>query len=890
MEIKSPLNGIFLTLDQVPDPVFSQGLAGQGFAIDPMDLCLTAPMSGKVNFIHPSKHAISLVNENNLEVLVHIGIDTVKLNGEGFECLVKEGDFVKSGQELISFDLNLVGEKAKSLISMVVFPNLTKEQLKFHVQSGEFVNSGQILLDLDMAAKSNSVNNTQENLQKDSSKSPEENNSHQNKIVAKIICTISEGIHARPASRIVQFVRDNKITGAFHFQNKRAMLSSLTEILKLEISADTELNLEIIASDPQSILDNFLQEFKHDFVLYSRLQPSEKKLPKAQQVENPKPHKNIFDFSRRQELNLQIISSGMCTGTILVQSDHEQLKYKLISEESQAVLDHDLEMNRLNKALLLAENEINTLIQKASERLSASDLDIFRAHLDILKDSALLENVSMALNIYSAPLAWLMTIESSVHELTQSHSELIRQRAADIKDVGDRVLKHLLNSKNLDIDLNENSILLGKTLTPSALLEYYEQGVRGICLCEVGKTSHLAILAKSLGIPLLSGLPEEILDLPENILGILDAHNGKFIFSPSTLELTDFELRRRKYEEKQKLFLSKSHLPAKTIDDIEIRVCANVGKPTDHTLAKNFGAESIGLLRTEFLFLGRKSAPKAAEQLKVYREMLAGKPQWNLKIRCLDIGGDKVLEFLHLKPEENPFLGVRGVRLLFQNPEIFNEQLRAIYNLALEFPNQVELMFPMVNDLEDWQKIDSFLQTHKNQNPTAKLKVGVMVEVPACVIMAEQLAPHVDFFSIGSNDLTQYVLAMDRNNQALSQGFDGLNPAVLQMIYVTAAAGNKFKKSVSVCGDLASDLQAVPILIGLGIKELSCSIRQIPAVKDLIRQLKMEECRALATLALHALSAKEVRQLSSQFLENTLSQETNKLVSNDGGRPHEIEN
>lgn len=406
-------------------------------------------------------------------------------------------------------------------------------------------------------------------------------------------------------------------------------------------------------------------------------------------------------------------------------------------------------------------------------------------------------------------------------------------------------------------------IILARDLSPSDTASFDPERVLGFCIVEGGPTSHIAILARALGLPAIVGAPESILTLPEKTPVILNGNDGTLMPNPDPDVVERAAQIQHRWLEYRKFAQEQSALPATTLDGHHVDITANAKSVADAAEALKMGADGIGLLRTEFLFLDRTVAPTEDEQYEVYRAiaqtMHTSQGNRPVIIRTLDIGGDKPLPYIEQKPEMNPFLGERGIRLCLNRPELFREQLRAILR-ATPF-GELRIMFPMVSDLAELREARALIDELTQELGTRPVQIGIMIEVPSAALLADRFAPEVDFFSIGTNDLTQYTLAMDRTNPALGKKQDGLHPAVLRLIAMTAVAAHQHGKRADICGELGSDVTAIPILLGLGIHELSVSIPAIPTVKALIRTLKLADIQPLAQQALACSTAGEVRAL-----------------------------
>jgi len=513
-----------------------------------------------------------------------------------------------------------------------------------------------------------------------------------------------------------------------------------------------------------------------------------------------------------------------------------------------------IELQRLDAALDKVHAEIGTLIDESQV---ASIRDIFTTHQAMLRDPALREEVQARLQKgLSAEAAWMEEIETAAQQQEALHDKLLAERAADLRDVGRRVLA-CLTGVEADQAPDEPYILVMDEVAPSDVATLNAQRVAGILTAGGGATSHSAIIARALGIPAIVGAGPGVLGLARNTLLLLDGERGELLVAPTDAQLEHARSERAAREERKRLANERRMEPAITRDGHPVEIAANIGAAGETPEAVAMGAEGIGLLRTELVFMNHSQAPDQATQEAEYRrvlEALEGRP---LVVRTLDVGGDKPLPYWPMPAEENPFLGVRGIRLSLQRPDILETQLRAL--LASADGRPLRIMFPMVGNIDEWRSAKAMVDRLRVELPVADLQVGIMIEIPSAALIAPVLAQDVDFFSIGTNDLTQYTLAIDRGHPTLSGQADGLHPAVLRLISMTVEAAHAHGKWVGVCGELAADALAVPMLVGLGVDELSVSARSIALVKARVRELDYAACQQLAQQALMLPGAHEVR-------------------------------
>lgn len=501
----------------------------------------------------------------------------------------------------------------------------------------------------------------------------------------------------------------------------------------------------------------------------------------------------------------------------------------------------------------------NTLHQFIARTESADIKNIFKAHLEILDDPDLIKQVHKGLHRnLSAAAAWHEYIEQAATAQAALSDRLLAERAADLRDLGEKVLSHLCGEKAIE-EPEQPYILIMHDVGPGDVARLNKDRVAGILTAVGGASAHSAIVARALGIPAVVGASDQVLTIENQTTVLINGDRGSFEVDPSQ-ELIQFAITERELQQQQREQAERHCLePAMTIDQHQIEIAANLGKVHDTTKAVQYGAEAIGLLRTELVFMSHKSAPNEAAQEKDYRvvlDALEGRP---LVVRTLDVGGDKPLPYLPIAEEENPFLGLRGIRLTLRKPQLLKQQLIALIRAAEGRP--LRIMFPMIGRVEEWREAKAILDRILIDHPCQNLEVGIMIEVPSAALLAPILAKEVDFFSIGTNDLTQYTMAIDRGHPILSAEADGLHPSVLLLIEQTVRAAHAQGKWVGICGELAADPKAVPILMGLGVDELSMSTTSIPLVKAQIRTLQYQQCQQLATRALSCESASAVRAL-----------------------------
>ncbi|MFV5441040.1 phosphoenolpyruvate--protein phosphotransferase [Acinetobacter oleivorans] len=663
-----------------------------------------------------------------------------------------------------------------------------------------------------------------------------------------VVLANAHGLHARPATHLVNLTKSFKgdIQVAVDDGNF-VSAKSLTRLLALGCKRGQ--TLRFIAepeTDAVEGLDKVIQAVQQG--LGEEVEPIQ-----SSDTQEAQSSQTVKSLPKTLSTNTGIpASSGLAFGPVHV------IKPKIYQYERMG-LSVKAEKEKLDIALHAVKNNIHQVIAKSEV---AEIKQIFQAHLEMLDDPDLINGVYQKINLnLSAPAAWHEHIEAAAKEQAALPDRLLAERATDLRDIGDRVLAQLCGEVIIE-EPKEPYILIMYDVGPSDVARLNKDRVAGILTAVGGASAHSAIVARALGIPAIVGAGDQVLEIEQKSSFLINGDTGTFVLNPNTQQIEQAKQERELQQKIREEAERHSQEPAITVDQHQIEVAANLGKVQATAHAVECGAEAIGLLRTELVFMAHSSAPNEATQEADYRvvlDALAGRP---LVVRTLDVGGDKPLPYLPIAEEENPFLGLRGIRLTLRQPELLRQQLIALLKAADDRP--LRIMFPMVGRVEEWRVAKAILDEVKTVHPCANLQVGIMIEVPSAALLAPILAQEVDFFSIGTNDLTQYTLAIDRGHPILSAEADGLHPSILQLIDHTVKAAHKHGKWVGICGELAADPKAVPILMGLGVDELSMSPNSIPLVKAQIRTLNYSQAQALAKRALQCESATAVRQLSEQ--------------------------
>lgn len=536
------------------------------------------------------------------------------------------------------------------------------------------------------------------------------------------------------------------------------------------------------------------------------------------------------------------------------------------------VSDTDKEVTRFLDAREKSAAQLEVVKEKARETFGEEKEAIFEGHIMLLEDEELEEDIISYIkdNNCSADFAVQKIVEQNATMLSELDDPYLRERAADFRDIGGRLLKNVLGIDIVNLsDISEEVVLIANDLTPSETAQINLDKVLGFITDIGGRTSHTSIMARSLEIPAIVGTNDITKRVQNGDMIILDALNNKIIINPSESELAEAkEIKAAFLAEKAELAKLKD-LPAETIDGHRVEVCSNIGTVKDTDGAKRNGAEGIGLYRTEFLFMDRDQLPTEEEQFAAYKEVVEAMEGQPCIIRTMDIGGDKDLPYLDLPTEMNPFLGWRAIRICFDRPEIMNPQLRAL--LRASAFGKIRIMFPMIISVEEIRRLKNILATLKDELTAEGLafdeniEIGVMIETPAAAAIAHHLIKEVDFFSIGTNDLTQYTLAVDRGNELISDLYNPMSPSVLSIIKTVIDASHAEGKWTGMCGELAGDERATLLLLGMGLDEFSMSAISIPTVKKIIRNTNFSEVKALADKALSMATAAEIEALVTEF-------------------------
>ncbi|MEH3158700.1 MAG: phosphoenolpyruvate--protein phosphotransferase [Sphingomonas taxi] len=822
----APLAGWALPLGAVPDPVFAEGMMGPGLAIDPTGDTLHAPCDGIVQTVHAAGHAITLTPGAGVSLLMHIGIDTVAMAGRGFQPLVAVGDRVRAGDPLIRFDLDSVVLGAAAAVTPLILIE------------------GDGVAIVDMAAdRIVAVGDPIARLVASGAGATAAPASEGVTVRHAMIVRLPHGLHARPAARIAAAVRDAGAEVMLHAETGSASAASPVGMLALGLAHGTPVTVEVRGADTAALAATIEALLTAEVDGEAPAAPPPAPVAPAATVE-PGAIAGVP------------AAPGLAVGPV----HWLRVETPDVPTSGEGIT---VERERLAAGLAAVEAALD-----AAAAAPGQIGHVLGAHRAILTDPDLNARADAGIaNGLSAAAAIMTAAETLGAQLRGSGNARIAERADDIRDVALRVVHAILGSEPATLTVPEGAIVLADDLLPSQLAGLAEARVGGFAVARGGPTSHVAILAAGMGVPMVVALGKALEPLTDGTLLILDADAGVVVPDPAAERLAAAQAAIAARAAAEAAARAAGDRPAAMADGLAIGVYANLGSIADAEAAAAAGAEGCGLLRTEFLFLDRATAPDVAEQAADYRGVVAGLPGRPVVIRLLDVGGDKPAPYLAIPAEENPALGVRGIRVALARPEVLDAQLRAI--LSVPDVDRVRIMVPMVASVAEMIAVRTALDALRAELGIGPVPLGAMVETPAAAATADLIAAHADFLSIGSNDLTQYVLAMDRGNPALATGIDGLHPAVLRLIGITCQGAAQRGVPVSVCGGLAADPLAAPILIGLGVRTLSVPPARVPATKALVAGLTLAATQALAEGALAAIGPAEVRTLARRFAEET---------------------
>lgn len=556
------------------------------------------------------------------------------------------------------------------------------------------------------------------------------------------------------------------------------------------------------------------------------------------------------------------VSEGLTLGTA-----------KIIHLEIPAIVetpcgDTAIEVTRFNNAVAQSKRQIESLIEKKGEFLGADEKKIFEAHIMMIEDPEYTDQIVAKIKTEKADAtkAVAQVSDDFAAMLAALPDPYLSERSHDVRDISLRILRNL-TGHSLDFSMGDNDhfVLMLKDIAPSMVAELDPKKILGVVTEHGGATSHAAILLRNIEIPAIFGTKDLLTKISEGSTVIMDALKGVVLLSPSDAEQSAFTEQHKSYLQEKTELEKLKYTEAVTKDGTKVYLYSNIGGTAEIPVLKKFNPDGVGLFRTEFLFLDRKAPPTEQEQFEIYKQILATMDNRKTIIRTLDIGGDKEVPYLRIPKEENPFLGLRGLRYCLENTEIFRTQIRALLKASVY--GSLYVMYPMVTNIEELKAAQQIVQEEKQKLVSQGIKVsdsikyGVMIEIPAAAVMTEAFCPYVDFFSLGTNDLIQYTCACDRLNPTVKNLYSSFEPSVLRLIDIVSAAAQKHNKELSICGEMGGQAVMTPFLLGVGIKHLSMSSTLIPKVKKKILGLTLDECKTLSSAVLQASSITEVQGL-----------------------------
>lgn len=826
IKVYPPLNGIIIDIRNVPDPVFSGKMVGDGVAIEPLSNQIYAPITGRIKSIHKAKHAITFTSSDGLDILVHIGLETVTLGGNGFNLLVKEGDKVKEGEQIGEFDIKYVVEHAKSLISPIILADLDSKQYGFTVSNDTDTNMRKPIIRIVKKTDKKEASAT---------KSQVAITYKSDAITVKNLY----GIHARPAALISQLANESSDEVFIEKDGKKFNAKSVLALLSSSIAQNDTIYIhassKVVIDKLIEIINNF-EDKEHNIVT-----------PAITTVDGHIMNGKYYGIAA---------STGAVVGK-LVKRSQAGFTIKELAEDP--LLEKESILSAISKVKKDLEYDLTHFV---AEDLSYKD--ILGAHLEILKDPQILSGCLEQIDLgkTAAHAIWVV-IEDNCAMLRASKNQLLIERQTDLKDLRNRILAVIDGVEAKAIKLIEPSILLADELTPTDLVNI-DANIVGLVSVTGGASSHVAILARVRGLPLLVGVNASILDEANDITAILDASSGYIDLTPESVHIEELQQKMVLARQQHEIHLANAKKDAITVDGHKIKCLANITGVEESSRLRQNGADGVGLFRTEFIYFNRDDAPSVDEQHQVYSAISCNLLGQTFTIRTLDAGGDKPVNYLKFPHEQNPALGIRGIRLCLEHESLLIDQLTAILKVL---DSNIKIMLPMISDLSEYRRVKEIIESLKQKlNITHKIELGIMVEVPSVALLSEVFASDADFFSIGTNDLTQYTMAIDREHSKLAAGADHLHPAVLKSIELTVKGALRYNRPVSVCGLMASEKLGIAVLVGLGITELSMNMNVIAENKEFIRMLDFTKCKSMADHCLTLGTAAEVRA----YLRNNL--------------------
>ncbi|MCA0369370.1 MAG: phosphoenolpyruvate--protein phosphotransferase [Proteobacteria bacterium] len=827
--IHAPFAGWLTPLEDTPDAAFAQGMVGPGGAIDPIEGEVRAPFPGVVVAVAATRHAVTLKSDEGVELLIHLGIDTVALKGEGFTAHVTAGDRVQTGDLLLTVDLDGVAETARDLISPLIVTGGADQvrvlEPRRRVSCGDPVLAVRPMVATTDAAMTPTVTRT-------------------------VRAKLPHGLHARPSARIAAALKPFDADVVIAVDGRTASAASVTALMQLNATDGDALHLSASGAQADQALDALVR------LIEAGLEEApDAARPIDRPVATPPP-----SLTKTDDGEWVLAGVTASPGLALGRTVRLQTAEISVPMDGQGV---EIERAALEDALCVVRDRLDQAATEGAVQQRA----IAQAHRGLLDDPALTQDAIAHMGVgRSAAYGWRETLQAAAALFRDLGDPRMAERADDLMDLNHQVVAVLTGAAPpTAANLGPGVILIADDLLPSQLIGLQPGQIGGLCIARGGPTSHVAILAAALGLPALVAVGSALEQAEAGALAILDADNRQLILHPTAARQAQAQSRCDAAARSRKEAQALADTPCHTADGVRVEVFANLGHVAEAAPAVTGGAEGCGLLRTEFLFLDRTTPPDEDEQLACYQaiaDALHGRP---FILRTLDAGGDKPLAYMPAPPEENPALGLRGVRSGLARPDLLLTQLRAA--CRVRSPGPVGVMLPMIASRAEILQVRALLDRALAETGAQRPLLGVMIETPAAAMTVDLLHADIDFVSIGSNDLTQYALAMDRQNPALAAQLDALHPAVLRLIGQAADKGAGLKW-IGVCGGMASDPAAVAILIGLGVRELSVAPARVAEIKAEVRRWTLPDCIDLARKALAQDGPDAVRALVAAHRQN----------------------
>ncbi|MCJ8287181.1 phosphoenolpyruvate--protein phosphotransferase [Halomonas sp.] len=804
----APVKGVVVPLADVPDPVFAEGTLGQGIALDPLGGCLHAPCAGEVIQCARTHHAFTIKSDEGVEVLVHLGLDTVALEGKGIEPCVSLGQRIEAGEPLCYFDVDQLVCEAVSLVTpLVVLDAGGREWVSLDLRAGDIVQRGDPLVVLGPERLDDDVT--------------DEEGSDGQALERSLVLAIESGLHARPAARLRAIARDHQVSLSLLRDARTASSDSVSALMNLGLECGDDVVIRVKGRQAEAALAAAM----------ALLTTPEGHGPGQAEAATSSAAPSV-DLPAGQLAGL-VASAGIATGPLATLS----VKLPEVPLEG---LGRKLESPRLKEALERVGRQLEAARERAERSGQTAEAEVFEAHQAWLEDPDLVaSSISRLEEGLSPGQAWREALDAEADRLRATGNPILIGRIADLRDLQRQVMLEFSEGEGSGFgDITPGAIVVAEDLTPSTFVDLCALKPAGICLAAGGTTSHVAIMARARGLPCLVAMGGGLMEATESCLDravVLDADNGRLELEPDQARrdqvVADIAARQARAEEER----AEAHLEVVTRDNRMIEVAANIGSAEEARQASDCGADGVGLMRSEFLFLGRDAAPEEDDQRQEYQASVDALGSRPVIIRTLDIGADKQLPYLTLPAVPNPALGVRGMRLWQTQPALLDTQLRAL--LGVKPLRHLRIMVPMVSDASELEWVRERMEALAAEMRLTELPLlGAMIEVPSAALCSAAMAKVADFLSIGTNDLTQYGLAMDREDPQLAAQADVLHPGVLRLIQATLS-GTANRCPVGVCGAAAGDDLAGPLLVAMGVSELSVEPSRIASVKARLRRL-----------------------------------------------------